>query len=574
MKKLILLLISFTFFVGCADLDLQPTNMIAEDAVKKDPQLVEAFLTKIYANAVFEPNETSGQQHHFRLSDGVVGGEYTLMAPWQAAIPASYNIPTSSGSHVLLNRWHYGNIRSANEIIQILAEASFDPATVAAQTAEAKFLRAWMYLDMAKRYGGMPIEDTPKSIDAGVDELMIPRSTLKETFDFIISDLDAGIADLPGVALNGKATKWAAHALKSRAALYAARIAKYHPQSSNGLTSIPASDANAYYQMAHASASAVIDGGKHPLHRGGGTYQKTFGEIFYQKSNSEHIFVEEYDLALGKTHTWSGYGMPDGFKAGWGSNMHPYIASDARFEHKDGSPGNKYHNLFDNRTFFDLEEVIYTKDPRYLATFFTPEDIFQGREVWFHDNSVGAGTVKGRAGNTAPQRSPPRNRNRGGRLLQKRIDPAIEFPPFGTDETPYIVLRTGEMYLNGAEAAFEMNLPVRAKELLNTVRGRVGMPPKDNLTLDLIKNERFVELFAENHHYWDLRTWRDAEAAIHMKAKWGTKWYRRKSDGKYKARMWRWNFSQNTPFLETMYWLPFGNGRLSDNPNLIENPGY
>ena len=44
------------------------------DAVKKDPQLVEAFLTKIYANAVFEPNETSGQQHHFRLSDGVVGG--------------------------------------------------------------------------------------------------------------------------------------------------------------------------------------------------------------------------------------------------------------------------------------------------------------------------------------------------------------------------------------------------------------------------------------------------------------------------------------------------------------------
>ena len=159
-------------------------------------------------------------------------------------------------------------------------------------------------------------------------------------------------------------------------------------------------------------------------------------------------------------------------------------------------------------------------------------------------------------------------------MLQKRIDPAIEFPPFGTDETPYIVLRTGEMYLNGAEAAFEMNLPVRAKELINTLRGRAGMPPKDNLTLDLIKNERFVELFAENHHYWDLRTWRDAEAAIHMRAKWGTKWFRRKSDGKYKARMWRWNFSQNTPFLEQMYWLPFGNGRLADNPNIIENPGY
>ena len=126
MKKLILFLISFTFIVGCADLDLQPTNMIAEDAVKKDPKLVEAFLTKIYANAVFEPNEVSGQPQQNRLSDGVVGGEYTLMAPWQQPIPASYNIPTSSGSHALLNRWHYGNIRSANEIIQILAEASFE----------------------------------------------------------------------------------------------------------------------------------------------------------------------------------------------------------------------------------------------------------------------------------------------------------------------------------------------------------------------------------------------------------------------------------------------------------------
>ena len=57
-----------------------------------------------------------------------------------------------------------------------------------------------------------------------------------------------------------------------------------------------------------------------------------------------------------------------------------------------------------------------------MQHFFTPEDIFAGREVWFHDNSVGAGTVRGRAGNVVPQRSGPRNRIRGGRLLQKRIE--------------------------------------------------------------------------------------------------------------------------------------------------------
>ena len=79
----------------------------------------------------------------------------------------------------------------------------------------------------------------PKQLDATYEELMTPRSTLQETYDQVIADCDAAIADLPGTAMSGKATKWAAHALKSRASLYAARIAKYHPQSADGLTSIP-----------------------------------------------------------------------------------------------------------------------------------------------------------------------------------------------------------------------------------------------------------------------------------------------------------------------------------------------
>ena len=93
MKKLTYLL-TVLFIFGCADLDLSPTDMISEEAVKKDPRLVEAFLTKIYANAVFEPNEVSSMKGQERLTDAVVGAEYTLMAPWQNAVKASYNIPT------------------------------------------------------------------------------------------------------------------------------------------------------------------------------------------------------------------------------------------------------------------------------------------------------------------------------------------------------------------------------------------------------------------------------------------------------------------------------------------------
>ena len=149
----------------------------------------------------------------------------------------------------------------------------------------------------------------------------------------IVADCDVAIADLPGQAMSGKATKWAAHALKSRAALYAARIAKYHPQSSDGLTSIPAGMAAGYYTMSHASASAIIDSGKHPLHTGGGTYQKTYSEVLTKKGNTEMIFVSEYDLGLGKTHMHGYFNMPDGFKSGWGSNTHIYEASVERFEY-------------------------------------------------------------------------------------------------------------------------------------------------------------------------------------------------------------------------------------------------
>jgi hypothetical protein len=472
----------------------------------------------------------------------------------------------------------YGNIRSANEIIEILNEATFDPETVKIQIAEARFMRAFMYLEMAKRYGGVPLELTPKQLDASYDELYTPRSTLQATYEQICADLDAAIADLPGTAMSGKATKWAAHALKSRAALYAARIAKYHPQSADGLTSIPASMATGYYTMSHASASAIIDSGKHPLHTGGGTYQKTASEVLTKKGNSESIFVVEYDLALGKTHMHGYFLMPDGFKSGWGSNSHIYEASMERFEYKDGSPGNKNRKMFNNKTWFDIEEVIYKKDPRYLAKAWTPEEVYAGRTVWFHDNTVGAinPNVKGRGGDVAPRRAPTRNRNRGGRLAQHRIplDGSYEFIPFDGDESDYVVFRTGEMYLNAAEAAFEIGKPVRAKQLTNALRNRVGMPAKQQISLAKIKNERFVELFGENHHIWDLKTWRDSEAAIHLKPKWGVKWFRRGSDGMYKARRWRWNFSRNTAFIPKMYWLPIGTAKLADNPNLVENPGY
>ncbi len=58
-----------------------------------------------------------------------------------------------------------------------------------------------------------------------------------------------------------------------------------------------------------------------------------------------------------------------------------------------------------------------------------------------------------------------------------------------------MVFRTGEMYLNAAEAKFEMDEVGEATTLINVIRDRAGMPDKEMVTLEDVRNERFVELY-------------------------------------------------------------------------------
>ena len=61
-----------------------------------------------------------------------------------------------------------------------------------------------------------------------------------------------------------------------------------------------------------------------------------------------------------------------------------------------------------------------------------------------------------------------------------------------------------------AEAAFHLGMTGEALDAINMIRDRAGMPARAGLTWDNIMQERQVELFAEDHRYWDLRRWRTA----------------------------------------------------------------
>ena len=126
--------------------------------------------------------------------------------------------------------WDYGFIRDLNLFIQkceVAIEISTESKT--RFLAEAKFIRAMVYFEHVKRMGGVPLILEPLEYDYSGDPtyLQYPRAKEHEVYDFVIADMEAIKDHLPNGSTRSRATKGAALALISRAALYAGSIANY-----------------------------------------------------------------------------------------------------------------------------------------------------------------------------------------------------------------------------------------------------------------------------------------------------------------------------------------------------------
>lgn len=140
-------------------------------------------------------------------------------------------ITTSNTS--IVNDWNYiyAGINRANNVIYSagnITDASF--TNKATLIGEARFLRAYMYFDLLRFYGGdstgyasstgvgVPLRLTPTYTSA--DAQPIARSSSSEILDQIIKDVDSAIANLSTTHVNGRADKNVARAFKSRVLLY------------------------------------------------------------------------------------------------------------------------------------------------------------------------------------------------------------------------------------------------------------------------------------------------------------------------------------------------------------------
>ncbi len=144
-----------------------------------------------------------------------------------------------------------------------------------------------------------------------------------------------------------RATKAAALAVESRAALYAASIAKYGATTpavslAGGEVGIPASRASAYYTIALRAAREIINGtaGEYKLYQVLPDISENFSALFLDKSsvNQESIWIEDFRVG-GRTHGFTINNQPYSFsdEGGDAGRINPSLNLVENFEKLDNT---------------------------------------------------------------------------------------------------------------------------------------------------------------------------------------------------------------------------------------------
>lgn len=580
---------------SCEDvLDKKPKNLISEADVFGDKNLVDAQLAQIYQNMNFQ--QTGGESGYNMGLIAAYGGEARMFGDWQYKGAVTKIIDeTGDGA---LGYWPYSSIRKTNTLIEKMKESQLEKNFRTQRSNEARFLRAYMYFEMVKRYGGVPLITEVLAMDSDSTLLFPKRSSEKEIYDFIASEVDTLVKYLPEVQSNvnyGRPTKFAALALKSRAMLYAASVAEFDTPKLDGLLGFNSSDAQKYYQMSFDASLEIINSGKFELYKKDADKAKNFQKLFYDdENNPEVIFAEQYSVATGRTHSWNYLCMPDGFRVGWGANFNVFLETVERFDYIDGTSGKIDRSKLTASERWDVATMLHNRDPRFIASVYYPGCEWQGSRVYMHSETKiteGGSVVTKKSGTIGdeewPAAAPARNTKRTGFFLKKRVNESQQLPATNEDGTDFYVFRLGEIYLNIAESAFHLGRTSDAEYYLNEIRDRAGMPDvtisNDDAGRNTIRHERETELAFEEHRYWDLRRWRIAHLNI---ADGGLNTNPDGSD-RYTGLKFKYDYDTKKyiiakanaegftrVFMERYYYQPISLGRIADNPNLVENPGY
>ena len=234
-KNLILTVSGIAVAMGVSScnsfLDMTPTDSVSDKMLWKTTANAEYGVNYIYSYILDMADANSGQcaaGMTDALTDQLKYGSYNFNALCYIPSEIAYggSVLTANYVSAYLGYWDtmYSAIRKTNQGLNYLekyGEMSGEDKT--RLSAELRFMRAWFYFDLVKRYKDVIIYDEDLSAITANKAL----STEEEGWNFIESDLEFAAANLPEKEkANGRLNKGTAYAFMTRAMLYAKRYDK------------------------------------------------------------------------------------------------------------------------------------------------------------------------------------------------------------------------------------------------------------------------------------------------------------------------------------------------------------
>ena len=607
----IITIVSGALLTSCKKdfLNTKPLNQASASVTWSDPSLSEAFVTELYNGL------TTGelnQENNDCLTDNAL---YNF---GKEAINEGNIGPSNLGTVQDTYEWGamYARIRAANLALENLAKAPLDSALVNRLKGETYFMRAYYYNQMLRIYGGIPLVKSSYSLNS--PDFSIARSTYEECVDFITGDLDMAAGLLAGKSLaKGRATSDACLALKARVLLYAASdlhdiptaktkssvISGYaHPE----LLGYISGDRTARWQKAQAAAKAVIDLGKYGYALdlsapasptdGFNNYQNSY--LSRNGGEAEIIFARYFSNSKDEWGAWYGRNNCTNGYHGWTSSEPTQNMVDD-YEMMDGTK-------FDWNNAAEAAAPYTNRDPRFYASILydgapwkprTPDGagIDPYNEIQMGTYQTGSAASPVTYFGLDTRNGPIENWNgtRTGYAIRKFIDPNPAIVDQNTrSEVPSPQIRYTEVVFNYIETCIELGQETEARNWLNKIRFRSGMPAITDVG-DALKqryrNERNVEMMFEEQRFYDARRWMIAPTTLGNKARiikiTGTlKPGKSVSVYRYSTDNYNYTYTvqdidpgvENRTWNDKVYFMPISRDEINKNSKLkdFQNPGY
>ncbi|MDD4406001.1 MAG: RagB/SusD family nutrient uptake outer membrane protein [Parabacteroides sp.] len=523
---------------GCQDLDLAPTDKFTEANYWTSAEKASMVLNTAYGQLTSSGRYFSNESLSDNMYEGRGNSSEKMISSGQA------DASNSRFSEEWKNS--YAGIKTCNVFLENVDKVPNMNETLRTRMkAEARFIRAWLYLQLTTWYGDVPLFEKDITLEESKSISRTPKAAI---LTFIYNELDEVEAVLPtnteyAEADRGRITKGAAIALKARAYLYqndwanvVAACEKLIGNSSNGTYALFSSYEGIFKPENEYNSEVILD---------------------YQYVPSVRVWEEMYDLAP------LSVGARINSKAPTQELVDDYIMMNGK-SIKEANSGYDESNPYKNR------------DPRFAATI-----VYHGAKWVRPDGTIqtiyikpGSTPSDNTYGNVDEYIGAGSNSTSTGYYLRKNYDPTSEIGM--KSGLNLILIRYADVLLMYAEAMNELGKMDEAvwNKTIRPLRERAGFTdapsliyPTEGNMQTIIRRERRVELAMEGLRVFDILRWKTAENVLNGYPH-GAQFGEASIDNGY-IRLEKRTFNPERDYL---WAVPLSQKDL--NPNLGQNPGY